>query len=302
VSKLESIELCPGVIVYKNLIPNPDKIMEIIKESESNEDRTNSLFEDWEGWLHFGDQMSFPYAPDLTWDEINTNGCPEIITREIEPSENKSEYVSKVTSAAFYNSTMDYMIRNNVQLRKWIKMGLTICKYNRDGKDYAMAYHMDYDKYQEEKPGFKFGVTVCIYLNDDYEGGEVCYWNDNTKTVVEYKPYAGDVVVFLADYPIYHGVSKIWSGDKYFMRQYWGWNYAGSPEWHINKEKYGEEEWIKMETSRLKKEFWEGKWHYDIVWDESDLYLPKYQISEKDPTITPLYSPYPKIKRGNGNE
>ena len=299
---LESIQIFPEAIVYKNLIPNPDKILEIIKSTESDKRDSDSVFEKWVGWFHFGTQVSFPWIPRKTMEELRSGDMPEIINRGILDGEHPEEYVAKVMTSAFYNATLDFIDKNKIELPNWNSMGLTVCKYNRDGKDYAMSYHTDYDYYQEEKPGFKFEVTSCIYINDDYEGGSLMVWNDNEHKVVEYKPVAGDVVVFLSKAPIKHGVSKIYSGDKYFLRMFWGRDYEGSESWLNNLNLYGKEVWEKMEKERAKREMFNGKHHFDVVFNELDLNLDKYKISEDHPSLTPLYSPYKKIKMGKNNE
>ena len=289
-----------NVIVYKNMFKNINLIMDTIKKSEQSEE-PGPIFGEWEGWFHFGSQVGFPYNPDLTKDEMYQF---ELVHeyREINENEDFQDYVSKILSNVFYVTTKDYINKNNIEFPNWQKMGLTICKYNRDGKDYAMAYHTDYGKSKENAPGFQFGITVCMYLNDDYIGGELNLLDMDTKQVIQYTPHAGDVVIFPSGLPILHGVGKIYEGDKYFCRLFWGWDSAGTEEWHQNQEKYGKEVWAKMETERIKKEFWYGKHHYDVVWDEDDLNLPKYNFSEENPRITPIYSPYPIIKRGKGNE
>jgi hypothetical protein len=298
---IESFELYPEVIVYKNMIPNPEKLMDIFKRSENEEVEPNSLFQDWEGWFHFGTQMSFPWFPDLSMDQLKEN-MPPLILDDIKDGEREDEYVAKLISSVFYHASLDYIKRNNISFPNWQKMGIALCKYNRDGKDYAMAYHTDFDTAQPEKPGFKFGITFCLYLNDDYVGGEPVFWHKKLEEATEYKPYAGDIVIFPSDEPVYHGVRKIESGDKYFIRLFWGWDYPGSEKWWKNANKYGEEEWRKKETARLKKEIWEGQHHFDVVWDKDDLKLPKYKSSEESPCITPIFSSKPLVKKGKGNE
>ena len=113
---------------------------------------------------------------------------------------------------------------------------------------------------------------------------------------------SGVVIIFPAGQPIYHGVGAVSKSNKYFIRCYWGWDYEGSSEWHLNKEKYGEEGWKEIENKRIKKEFHEGTHHIDVIWNEEEKFLPKYIPNENDPTLTPFYSPYPKIKMGKGNE
>jgi hypothetical protein len=52
-------------------------------------------------------------------------------------------------------------------------------------------------------------LAFIIYLNDDYEGGEICY----PEYDIEYKPKAGDLVVHCVEAP--HGVNIVKSGIRY---------------------------------------------------------------------------------------
>ena len=305
---MDKVELYPEVIVYKNVFPDANLLTQILIDSEHKERKDEDVFEDWEGWYTFGTQMSFPWKPNLSYEELISEEY-DFTNKLIEDGEDPQEWVAKSISNAFYKTTLDYIKTNKIELPNWDKMGLTICKYDvskvinvENLNTYAMSYHTDYSPFKEEEPGFKFALTCTIYLNDDYDGGEVTFLNMDTKQVIEYKPYSGDVVMFRSGEPFYHGVNSVLNKPKYFIRLFWGWNYEGSEYWHSQVKKYGEQKWRKMDVARFKKEIHEGKWHKDVVWDEKELDHPRFKFTEEDPCLTPVYSPYPKIKRGKGNE
>lgn len=56
-----------------------------------------------------------------------------------------------------------------------------------------------------------------IYLNDDYEGGEI-YFPDHG---IDFKPVAGTVVFFPSNKLYNHGVKAIKSGVRYTSAQFW---------------------------------------------------------------------------------
>lgn len=56
-----------------------------------------------------------------------------------------------------------------------------------------------------------------IYLNDDYEGGEI-YFPDQD---IDFKPKAGTVVFFPSNNMFIHGVKEIISGFRYTCPQFW---------------------------------------------------------------------------------
>jgi hypothetical protein len=102
-----------------------------------------------------------------------------------------------------------------------------------------------------------------MYLNDDYEGGEISFKvfkEDGTYSKIEYKPQQGDVMVFPSGEPFFHGVKTVQSNNKYFLRTFWWYNFDGTPEWHANQEKYGEEQWALMEKERWKAGFRAGSY------------------------------------------
>ena len=161
-------------------------------------------------------------------------------------------------------------------------MGPSICKYDSEMEhcglpDLSMKYHTDYDFIRGDEPGDKFAITCTMYLNDDYEGGEM--WFNLSGSAADsfgesplpkseihvYKPEAGDILVFPAGHPdvlseestYFHGVSRTWKSEanpsnKYFIRSYYLIPFEGTSEWLSNQEKYGKDVWEKMETERIK--------------------------------------------------
>jgi hypothetical protein len=65
--------------------------------------------------------------------------------------------------------------------------------------------------YDGEYPGIKYGAI--IYLNDNFEGGELFYSNLNYL----YKPKAGDIVIHPASEKYTHDVYPLISGNRYTL-------------------------------------------------------------------------------------
>lgn len=109
-------------------------------------------------------------------------------------------------------------------------------------KEHTLPFHTDFYQKDEFEPGLKAEYTVTIYLNDDYIGGEIDYrifngtehelgfedgdvipldpaYGEVPKLV--YKPQAGDIIVFPSRPPYYHGVRRVESGIKKFIRMFW---------------------------------------------------------------------------------
>lgn len=60
-------------------------------------------------------------------------------------------------------------------------------------------------------PTYVTTVSIVVYLNDDYEGGEIWFPRFN----LSHKPQAGDIVVFPSTYIYEHASQDMVSGTKY---------------------------------------------------------------------------------------
>lgn len=260
----------PKVHIYKNLLPNAKRLVEILKQS--SEDRSTSLyFNQWDDWFTFGQTIG-----GIRFNPI----YPDLIDQERKKEE---EGLVKELENAFSVATQHYMSYHNVVREDhWTTMGPSICRYVSDmehcGIDYlSMKYHTDYDYIRGDEPGDKFAITCTMYLNDDYEGGEMWFnLKGNAsdafgeervpeKDIMAYKPKAGDVLVFPSGHPdvlseestYFHGVSRTKKSenkqsDKLFIRSYHLIPFPGTDEWLSNQKKYGADVWEKMEIERIK--------------------------------------------------
>jgi predicted 2-oxoglutarate/Fe(II)-dependent dioxygenase YbiX len=60
-------------------------------------------------------------------------------------------------------------------------------------------------------------LSVVLYLNDNYEGGELYFKNQH----VIIKPTAGSIVIFPSVEPYYHESREIQRGTKYMSPGFW---------------------------------------------------------------------------------
>lgn len=259
----EKIVVYPKVNVYRGMLPEWKDFIDLLKESEKINKKT-AFFDEWQDWYGFGTMMNIHMVHDLS--QNLDSDYANMQKRFIQAIQN-----------AFYKCTQDYVMQWNVRLPNWVNAGISICKYwpSRHNNEYAMTYHTDYRGFEADKPGEKFGITCTIYINDDYDGGGLSFLHEETGEVIDYKPKAGDVVVFPSGEPYWHAVHRISNNDKYFIRCFWSYTSPGSNEWHENEKKYGSELWKKMEDDRLKEEIKSGRWHKHVVMPgEEDPNLP----------------------------
>lgn len=77
-------------------------------------------------------------------------------------------------------------------------------KYEGEGKHFRI--HAD------DGPHYKCAVSAVVYLNDDYEGGEIYFPRLDDTTI---KPGFGDIAIFPSNYAYEHASLPIKSGTKY---------------------------------------------------------------------------------------
>jgi hypothetical protein len=258
---MNKLEIYPRVIVYKGMLPKWKEYTELLKKSENSEPKY--LFNEWQDWYGFGTMMNLP---------MNNPETPYAIDSEDGYALLQKDFLETITNA-YYACTSDYIKSNNIKLPNWVNNGISICKYwvSPPSNTMAMHYHTDYRGFDWQSPGKKYAITCTIYINDDYDGGGLSFLKEDTGEVIDYKPEAGDIVVFPSGDPItggshyFHGVDRVDNGEKYFIRCFWSYDFPGTEEWHSNIAKYGEEEWSRIDNERMKNEIYSGIWHKYVV-------------------------------------
>jgi 2OG-Fe(II) oxygenase superfamily len=115
----------------------------------------------------------------------------------------------------------------------------------------AMNYHTDYNKQDEGSPIDKLVITATMYLNDDYEGGEISIYDPVSKSAYNYKPKAGDITVFPSGMDYFHGVLPFSGEDRYLIRTFMEYIPKPSDAWIKGVEEYGREKWEAMHHEML---------------------------------------------------
>lgn len=245
---LNPVEIYPKIFVYKAAFKNPTGFIEEVKKLST-----------WQAWWTFGDMTSLPgdeyvrfdHKPsEAEWDKFVSDYLEEYKDRQ---GSELSAYVDRL----FYQVTQDYMSRYPMELPNWCHQKPSIAKYvalgGVDDDKYSMHYHTDFQREKADAPGLKYALTCTMYLNDDYEGGELSFKiakEDGTIDTIDYKPSAGDTIVFPSIEPYYHGVRQIGTGDRYFIRTFWTHYSEGTPEWRAGLAEHGSEKWAEMEKAR----------------------------------------------------
>jgi hypothetical protein len=215
-------------------------------------------------WYEFGHHMIIPLNGH-TWDSFPTQEEWDVTHKNGEYKENDSTvsrniYVKELLQV-FYDASKSYYDSVDVDYPNF-KFDSADIAYYKDGygtNNYqGMSYHTDFQAERKEDPGLKFGTTFLFYLNDDYDGGEINIiklTDDKEELVsrIEYKPGAGDLVVFPSGHPFYHSPMIARNGTKYLIRTYWKYEYEGSDAWHQEKSQHSEDEWKEILRQRHKE-------------------------------------------------
>lgn len=200
--------------VYKNLLNDWEDLVEILKKSEENSENT-LFFKDWRPWSVFGTYV-YQVGNFMNIDNLN------------DKTYLKEKYFIDKINNNFYLTTDHFLSYYNVEKNDdWEVMGPSYAKYfyNNEllkNQETAMIFHTDYVKNSDSEKNF--ALTCTMYLNDDYEGGEVIFKIGDK--LLKYKPNAGDIMVFPSGHPEFlsndfqyeHAVSKIKEKEKYFIR------------------------------------------------------------------------------------
>jgi hypothetical protein len=232
---IEAYSLIPGAIVYRNAFKDIDNLLSFFKEAESYAEDTYIMkkFHDW------GDMgiMTEIDSQSINANPLDKNNQEDVRQKEIfQNIYNSYKYISKDFISKYANKNIWPSSYKKVDLlteAKNTKIAFLKYNYEKDSQDKrflktSSAFHSDYFEQDMDSPGYKLIFTVMLYLNDDYDGGEICFF-DGTK-IVGLKPKAGDAVVFPSCEPFYHGVLTTYKNDRYAIRMNYCIQTEGSDE------------------------------------------------------------------------
>jgi hypothetical protein len=198
------------VYYYTNVIEDPKKLVEAI-ESKSLEDWTEWASCSGKHYVYGENKQVFP----------------------TEDPEDQDGYVYRTISKAFYDVAEDYGKAMGVEEPPKLFNESRIKKYSPGT---SMGAHFD----QQEGDG-RIRYSLVMYLNDDYEGGELSFTITSPDGVLEgqspdhdfevaktqglhsfyIKPKAGSVIIFPSTPPYHHTAHLVKSGFKYMVPQHW---------------------------------------------------------------------------------
>jgi hypothetical protein len=274
---MKRMDLVPKVSVYRDYIPNVDEILSFLKKTKDEKNK-DSFINEWKTWSETG--LVSIGNDIISFDPNNVN---EIYKKEynmlIELTHSirriAQEYIDQWKNIDYWkfdfdpnNIIKDWLMTDNNYLVNYAPFDYLMHGVTKPEDRLAMSYHTDAHQFDTESKKVHHLFTIIAYLNDDYEDGEVSFYDENNFTINYYKPKKGDVVVFPSFYPYFHAVEPITNGQKFILRTFALHNYEGSKKWNRLYEKLGTR-WLNIEASRIEKE-WNNPNYFRIPVFEDD--------------------------------
>lgn len=177
---MEIKTLAPGIEIYSGCFDDLDMVLDIAKSLNYN--KVSVDYRNVDIWGKTPEQMlSEPEKEQILFNKVNL----------------KIEECLKHYKEKYHFSGIE-------------TEGISFLRYREND---FFEYHLDEDKSCPRT------TSVTVYLNDDYQGGEIEYEHFGIK----FKPKAGDIALFCSAYPYRHKVNRIDGGIRYAAVAWYRW-------------------------------------------------------------------------------
>lgn len=200
--KMVKEELCPGIVVYKNILESPKDIIESIDFAvQSNiiawqPPYVNNGDEDYiDKDSRDVDVISIPF-PNHNIDFFEKNIINDASDQEI--FQNTIGNILKESFEDYINDYRSFYLIENYQKYD----SFQILKY---GNGQHFSNHVD------DCLAYHRRISMSYYLNNDFDGGEIEFPRFNLK----YKPEGNDLLLFPSTYIYNHKIYPVTDGTRY---------------------------------------------------------------------------------------
>ena len=196
-----------GMVYYKNIIEDPAKLIqdiELLDKRYIEEKKYKTSVKPWTPWQNDGGnrevfclQKFIPQVKDILDDDAY---------REEQLSISSQLFGALDKTLQHYSTELYPWAEKNIKSRE---QTMHLLRYDQSGH---LPAHQD--------QGVSSRVlSVLLYLNDDYEGGEIEFRHSGIK----FKPEAGSVLFFPSNFLYVHEVYPVTKGPRYAL-----------PNWYHN--------------------------------------------------------------------
>ena len=237
-NNVKKVIVAPQIVVYKNIFKNSKEIIDLLEK-----DREVSFFTKWREWYGQG------FRKDADGELLNKIDSNEDNFLNLE-----KQYILEINKCMNFiraDYFKDFPEDNGIWpsfIKNWDTLVNNDRNYYIDFFRYdvkkqgnvnpsglIMEYHIDEMPIPGETKKYRHVATVNFYLNNEYDGGEICVYDSTSNNIYKYKPQVGDAVIMPSTEPFYHGVRPFSVADRYFLRAFIDSEVAKEEEW---KEKY----------------------------------------------------------------
>jgi hypothetical protein len=220
----KKIVIAPQIVVYKNIFKYSKELIDLLKE-----DNKDSIIDSWVDWYSHGQRRR------VSFDKFNL-----ISDKDLDIVKKEKKYLKEIYNITdFINTDYFNQFKDNGTwpnfIEDWKKMKsiedvlyidyfmydeIKQNKIPKEPNDLLMDYHIDEFEMSNNLRKRRHVATLNFYLNDEYEGGEICAYDNISKKSYKYKPSTGDVVIMPSTEPFYHAVKQYHGANRYFARTF----------------------------------------------------------------------------------
>jgi predicted 2-oxoglutarate/Fe(II)-dependent dioxygenase YbiX len=184
------------IYYYKNVVKNPYELIDLIEVSDSNLTE-NDAINPWHEWVTSGDSKKYVFGSQKFTNESKLPTSSEDVRSAYTKIKSALTEAGKSYALSF---GMDYVDLTPISISKYTSGA-------------SMGRHVDDYGNPKSRPL----MSAVLYLNDDYEGGELYFPLQEIKI----KPEAGSIIVFPSVEPFFHESLPISKGEKYMAPAFW---------------------------------------------------------------------------------
>jgi hypothetical protein len=208
------------VYYYKNGVKNFQELMKTIDELDKIENP-----QPWENWTASNDK-NFIYGKTMSFDKNQINAMEE-------PHRSKMIFIFDTIMESFYDVSKDFAISIGDTDEPRLFPVFNIKKYKAG---IGMGAHFD-----QLDGDQTLRYSLVMYLNDDFDGGEISFKLSEYKNIGEFpspdldydvavakneidfglKPKAGSIIIFPSSAPYHHTAHIVKTGFKYMVPSHW---------------------------------------------------------------------------------
>jgi hypothetical protein len=191
--KIYSDRIC----YYESIINDPQDLIDRIENSNASLTEADPITK-WQDWVASGDDTDV-----YVFGKIKHTDASKLPNGSY-----SSSLIYNSLRSALELAGRDYADRFNIEYQE--PQPISISRYDTGT---SMGPHVD----DYGKEGIMPIMSAVMYLNDDYEGGELHFPVQD----ILIKPVSGSIVIFPSVEPFYHESLSIKSGSKYMVPAFW---------------------------------------------------------------------------------